>query len=111
DSSVLPYFNALNVGVVDSGGKLRDLDAILLDVADSLSGMSRPQAYNIAKNMGFDEGTINTLLQGRDAMQEMLDTQRGLVISSEEELEISRQLNKQNAQVRQGWEGLKTLLA
>ncbi|HHN8385652.1 TPA: hypothetical protein ACRRWX_001249 [Morganella morganii] len=111
DSSVLPYFNALNVGVVDSGGKLRDLDVILLDVADSLSGMSRPQAYNIAKNMGFDEGTINTLLQGRDAMQEMLDTQRGLVISSEEELEISRQLNKQNAQVRQGWEGLKTLLA
>lgn len=111
DSSVLPYFNALNVGVVDSGGKLRDLDAILLDVADSLSGMSRPQAYNIAKNMGFDEGAINTLLQGRDAMQEMLDTQRGLVISSEEELEISRQLNKQNAQVRQGWEGLKTLLA
>ncbi|MEQ5030386.1 hypothetical protein ABN085_02670 [Morganella morganii] len=111
DSSVLPYFNALNVGVVDSGGKLRDLDAILLDVADSLSGMSRPQAYNIAKNMGFDEGTINTLLQGRDAMQDMLDTQRGLVISSEEELEISRQLNKQNAQVRQGWEGLKTLLA
>lgn len=111
DSSVLPYFNALNVGVVDSGGKLRDLDAILLDVADSLSGMSRPQAYNIAKNMGFDEGTINTLLQGRDAMQEMLDTQRGLVISSEEELEISRQLNKQNARVRQGWEGLKTLLA
>lgn len=111
DSSVLPYFNALNVGVVDSGGKLRDLDAILLDVADSLSGMSRPQAYNIVKNMGFDEGTINTLLQGRDAMQEMLDTQRGLVISSEEELEISRQLNKQNAKVRQGWEGLKTLLA
>lgn len=111
DSSVLPYFNALNVGVVDSGGKLRDLDAILLDVADSLSGMPRPQAYNIAKNMGFDEGTINTLLQGRDAMQEMLGTQRGLVISSEEELEISRQLNKQNAQVRQGWEGLKTLLA
>ena len=111
DSSVLPYFNALNVGVVDSGGKLRDLDAILLDVSDSLSGMSRPQAYNIAKNMGFDEGAINTLLQGRDAMQEMLDTQRGLVISSEEELEISRQLNKQNAQVRQGWEGLKTLLA
>ncbi|EMJ6797017.1 hypothetical protein RGI81_002921 [Morganella morganii] len=111
DSSVLPYFNALNVGVVDSGGKLRDLDAILLDVADSLSGMSRPQAYNIAKNMGFDEGTINTLLQGRDAMQEMLDTQRGLIISSEEELEISRQLNKQNAKVRQGWEGLKTLLA
>ncbi|OBU13010.1 hypothetical protein [Morganella psychrotolerans] len=111
DSSVLPYFNALNVGVVDSGGKLRDLDAILLDVADSLSGMSRPQAYNIAKNMGFDEGTINTLLQGRGAMQEMLDTQRDMVISSEEELEISRQLNKQNAKIKQGWEGLKTLLA
>ncbi|WP_272683272.1 hypothetical protein [Providencia sp. PROV156] len=111
DASVLPYFNALNVGVVDSTGNIRNLDDILLDVADSLSKMSRPQAYNIAKNMGFDEGTINTLLQGRDAMERQLIAQKNIVISSQEELEISRKLNEQNALVSQQWEGLKTLIA
>lgn len=111
DTSILPYFNALNVGVMKNSGELRNLDDILLDVADSLSQMSRPQAYNFAKNMGFDEGTINMLLQGRKEVEEYLALQKDIVVSSEQELEISRQLNKQNALVGQQWEGLKTLLA
>lgn len=111
DASILPWFNALNVDVVNSGGQIRDLNDILLDVSDSLSKMSRPQAYNIAKNMGFDDGTINLLLEGRQAMQQMLETQKHIVISSEEELKLSRQLNQQNALVSKQWEGLKTLIA
>lgn len=111
DTSVLPYFNALNVGVIKSNGELRNLDDILLDVSDSLSKMSRPQAYNFAKNMGFDDGTINMLLQGRREVEEYLALQKDIVVSSEQELEISRQLNKQNALVNRQWEGLKTLLA
>lgn len=111
DASILPWFNALNVDVVNSGGQIRVLNDILLDVSDSLSKMSRPQAYNIAKNMGFDDGTINLLLEGRQAMQQMLETQKHIVISSEEELKLSRQLNQQNALVSKQWEGLKTLIA
>lgn len=111
DASILPWFNALNVDVVNSGGQIRELNDILLDVSDSLSKMSRPQAYNIAKNMGFDDGTINLLLEGRQAMQQMLETQKHIVISSEEELKLSRQLNQQNALVSKQWEGLKTLIA
>lgn len=110
ETSILPYFNALNVGVVKSTGELRNLDDILLDVADSLSQMSRPQAYNLAKNMGFDEGTINMLLQGRQEMERQLALQKDIVVSSEQELEISRQLQQQNALVGMQWDGLKTLL-
>ncbi|MEX9949056.1 hypothetical protein AB7X11_11135 [Providencia alcalifaciens] len=110
DTSILPYFNALNVGVVKNNGELRKLDDILLDVADSLSQMSRPQAYNFAKNMGFDEGTINMLLQGRQEMERQLALQKDIVVSSEQELEISRQLQQQNALVGMQWDGLKTLL-
>lgn len=111
DTSVLPYFNALNVGVMKNNGELRSLDDILLDVSDSLSKMSRPQAYNFAKNMGFDEGTINMLLQGRDALEQQLATQKDIIVSSEQELEISRQLRQQNSLINLQWEGLKTLIA
>ncbi|MEQ1968561.1 hypothetical protein ABLA30_16430 [Xenorhabdus nematophila] len=111
DASILPFFNALGVGVVDSYGKIRNLDDILLDMADSMSQMERSQAYNIAKNMGLDEGTINTLLEGRDAIQKRLDAQKNLVISTKEELELNRKLKEQNAVLGQQWEGLKTLVA
>ncbi|REF28681.1 hypothetical protein BDD26_3631 [Xenorhabdus cabanillasii] len=111
DASILPFFNALGVGVVDSYGKIRNLDDILLDMADSMSKMERPQAYNIAKNMGLDEGTINTLLEGRDAIQKRLDAQKNLVISTKEELELNRKLKEQNSVLGQQWEGLKTLVA
>ncbi|MDE1479981.1 hypothetical protein KKJ01_17585 [Xenorhabdus bovienii] len=111
DASILPFFNALGIGVVDSYGKIRNLDDILLDMADSFSKMSRPQAYNIAKNMGLDEGTINLLLEGKDAIREHLDTQKDLVISTKEELELNRQLRKQNSVLGQQWEGLKTIVA
>ncbi|PHM67883.1 transglycosylase SLT domain-containing protein [Xenorhabdus sp. KJ12.1] len=111
DASILPFFNALGVGVVDSQGKLRHLDDILLDMADSMSQMERPQAYNIAKNMGMDDGTINTLLEGREAIQKKLDAQKDLVISTKEELELNRKLREQNAVLSQQWEGLKTLVA
>ncbi|MDC9591142.1 hypothetical protein PSI23_18075 [Xenorhabdus sp. XENO-10] len=111
DASILPFFNALGIGVVDSYGKIRNLDDILLDMADSMSQMERPQAYNIAKNMGLDEGTINLLLEGKDAIKKKLDAQKNVVISTKEELELNRQLREQNSVLGQQWEGLKTIVA
>ncbi|PHM61183.1 hypothetical protein [Xenorhabdus ishibashii] len=111
DASILPFFNALGVGVVDSYGKIRNLDDILLDMADSLSKLPRPQAYSIAKSMGLDEGTINLLLEGKDAVQKKLDAQKNVVISTKEELELNRQLREQNSVLGQQWEGLKTIVA
>ncbi|MDE9518983.1 hypothetical protein KKJ17_14910 [Xenorhabdus bovienii] len=111
DASILPFFNKLGIGVVDSYGKIRNLDDILLDMADSFSKMSRPQAYNIAKDMGLDEGTINLLLEGKGAIQKRLDAQKNVVISTKEELELNRQLRDQNSVLGQQWEGLKTIVA
>jgi len=37
DTSLLPYFNALGVSMVDAQGKIKDTDAVMLDLADSIS--------------------------------------------------------------------------
>lgn len=110
DTSMLPFFNALGVSMVDNNGKVRQLDDALLDISDSLSKMNRQQAYSLASDMGFDEGTINTLLQGRDAMKEMLDMQKTLYQSSEAELELSRELSKQQGFLNAQWESMKTMI-
>lgn len=110
DASALPFFNALGVGVTDAQGKVRDMDAILLDMADSFSSMDPRQAYALASAMGLDDGVANALIQGRDAMQEMLDLQKDLYVSTQQELAASRELRKNQALLGAQWTSIKTML-
>ncbi|CAL1778295.1 hypothetical protein BRC2024_OQYPJBKP_CDS_0066 [Acinetobacter phage vB_AbaM_Highwayman] len=111
DTTLLPFMNALGVGMVDAQGKLRKTDDVMLDLADSFSKMDREQAFSIASKMGIDEGTFNTLVQGRKEMEKMLEYQSKMYKSSEEELKVSRQLAQNRALLGQHWESLKTMMA
>lgn len=111
DTSLLPFMNTLGVSMVDAQGKLRDTDKVMLDLADSFSKMDREQAFSIASKMGIDEGTFNTLVQGRKEMEKMLEYQAKMYKSSEEELQASRELAKNRALLGQHWESLKTMMA
>ena len=111
NDSLIPFFSALGVGVVDASGSVRKMNDVLLDMSDSLSKMDPQQAYAIASAMGLDDGMANALIQGRDAMQEMLDMQEKAYVSSKEDIAASRELSKAQAFLSAQWEGLKTMLA
>ena len=111
NDSLIPFFSALGVGVVDASGNVRKMNDVLLDMSDSLSKMDPQQAYAIASAMGLDDGMANALIQGRDAMQEMLDMQEKAYVSSKEDIAASRELSKAQAFLSAQWEGLKTMLA
>lgn len=111
DTTLLPFMNALGVSMVDANGKARQTDKVMLDLADSFSKMDREQAFSIASKMGIDEGTFNTLVQGRKEMEKMLEYQSKMYKSSEEELKASRALAQNRALLGQHWESLKTMMA
>jgi hypothetical protein len=111
NDSLIPFFSALGVGVVDASGNVRKMNDVLLDMSDSLSKMDPQQAYAIASAMGLDDGMANALIQGRDAMQEMLSMQEKAYVSSKEEIAASRELSKAQAFLSAQWEGLKAMLA
>ena len=110
ESSMLPMFNTLGVSMVDAQGKVRDTNEVLLDVADSFSKMDREQAALMGQKMGFDEGTINTLLQGRDAMQEMVDYHKQMYTSNKQEMEASRKLSENQAKMSAHWDSMKLMM-
>jgi len=110
ESSMLPMFNTLGVSMVDAQGKVRDTNEVLLDVADSFSKMDREQAALMGQKMGFDDGTINTLLQGRDAMQEMVDYHKQMYTSNKQELEASRKLSENQAKMSAHWDSMKLMM-
>jgi flagellum-specific peptidoglycan hydrolase FlgJ len=110
ESSMLPMFNTLGVSMVNAQGKVRDTNEVLLDVADSFSKMDREQAALMGQKMGFDEGTINTLLQGRDAMQEMVNYHKQMYTSNKQELEASRKLSENQAKMSAHWDSMKLMM-
>lgn len=110
DTSVLPYFNALGVSLLDNSGKVRKLDDVMLDLADSMSSMDRTQAYNLGKQMGMDDGTINTLLRGRKEMERMLTLQKELYRSNEQDIENSYKFAEARAYLNQQWDALMLML-
>uniref|UniRef100_UPI00321B7D30 hypothetical protein n=1 Tax=Chryseobacterium sp. TaxID=1871047 RepID=UPI00321B7D30 len=111
DTTLLPFMDALGVSMVDAQGNARKTDQVMLDLADSFSKMDREQAFSIASKMGIDEGTFNTLVQGRKEMEKMLEYQSKMYKSSEEELKVSRQLSQNRALLNQHWESMKTMMA
>ena len=64
---------------------MRDFGSILLDLADRFHGMDPARAAAFGKQLGLDQGTINLLIQGRKAVQEMLAEQKRLGIMTEED--------------------------
>ena len=111
DTSMVPFFNAFGVALLNADGKARDLDSIMLDLADRFAKMDRVQAYNLAKSMGLDDGTINTLMLGRAEMEKMLEMQRNLYRSGEKEIAVSRELTQARGYLNAQWDSLKAMLA
>lgn len=110
ESSMLPMFNTLGVAMIDAQGKVRDTDKVMLDLADSMSKMNREEAVLMGKKLGLDDGTINTLIQGRDAMQQMVDYHKQMYSSSKEELRASRQLSENQAKLGAHWDSMKLMI-
>lgn len=111
NDALIPFFSAMGVSVVDASGAVREMDDILLDMSDSLSRMDPRQAYALANAMGLDEGVTNALMQGREAMQDMLDLHKQIYVSTQAELDASRELSKAQAVLSAQWQGLKTIIA
>lgn len=98
NTGILPYLQALGVSVSDTNGKAKPLEQILGDIGDKLNKLpNRSDAFNIGRNLGIDDGTINLLLKGRSEVEKLLASQKAY---SNEDAESARK-----AQER--WEGVQ----
>lgn len=110
-TSMLPYLSMLGVSVSDANGRMRDFDAILLDLADRFSKMDSRHAYNVGSMMGLDESTINLLIRGRVEVEQMLKRQKEFGAVSKEEAERGRRVNEVMTKGKQTMEALGRSIA
>lgn len=115
ESSVIPYFRALGVTITDSSGHMRDMSDILLDLSDRFQGMDPARAAVIGRALGFDQGTINMLVQGRAAVRAYLDeARRAGIITKEDAIagaDLQRRWNELSQASTSAGRAILTLLA
>jgi hypothetical protein len=90
DSSVLPFFRALNVDISDGQGRMRDMGEVFLDLADRFKAMDPARAAEFGRQMGLTPGMINLLIQGRKAVEEYLAAGRKYAPTQEDVLVAQR---------------------
>lgn len=98
NTGILPYLQALGVSVADTNGKAKPLEQILGDIGEKLNALpNRQDAFNIGRNLGIDDGTINLLLKGRTEVERLLASQKAYSAADAE--------SARKAQER--WEGVQ----
>ena len=110
DSSMLPFFNAIGVSMLDADGKARKLNDVMLDLSDAFSKMDRQQAYQIAQGMGIDDGTFNMLVRGRSEAERLLKESESAAETSEKDIEESKKLVENKAKLNIQLERMATTL-
>jgi hypothetical protein len=64
----------------------------LLMASDAFKGMDPARAQALGAGMGYDEGTINVLMQGRQAVQALLAQQQKIGVTNEADAKSAQQL-------------------
>lgn len=110
-SETLKSFGAMGVSLHGANGELKTSTQLMLDLVDRVKGMKREDAYAfISNHSGMDEGTINMVLQGRDALQKQLDAQKANAEAAAANAEKSQKLREEVAQTKEKYEALANTL-
>ena len=77
---MLQGFQALGVSLVDTGGKAKSLETLLLDMGEAVQrrAPNRADQANLLAQWGLDEGTINLVLKRRKDAEALIASQPGM---------------------------------
>src|SRR5581483_4427815 len=83
-SDSLVMLARLGVQFQDASGHARQFKDVVLDTADAITsaqaqGMTRADAFQFLQQSGFDPGTANAILQGRQAVEAELTRQQNRI--------------------------------
>lgn len=88
DPDKIAALNYLGVPLED----LRDAQKVLLDLAQTSEKMRRSDFFYYARQAGLSDGMINTLVQGRQRVEELLAAQKRLGVVTDDDAEKAQKI-------------------
>lgn len=109
-TAMSPYLQSLGVNLFDSQGNPLEMAEAMLKLADGFGKINRQEGYNFGQMMGINQGTLNMLLEGRDAVASTLAYQKSIRKVTDEEAAASMRLSAAQTKLSQQWEALENVL-
>lgn len=89
-SGAAKSFQELGISLKNSDGSTKNAAQGMLDLADSVSTLSREQAIFRIKELGVtDNRTVDLILKGRTAIEDMIKTQKAFGVVTKQDAEVS----------------------
>lgn len=97
ESGAAKAFTALKIGLKDSEGQAKGGVEAMLDLASAVEGLSRSEAIFRIKELGVtDNRTVDMVLAGRDALEQMMASQKAFGVITKQDTEA---INKFKAEL------------
>lgn len=97
------FATRMGVQPMDQMGRAREFSQVMLDLASAFEKgrMSKNEFYSMAKDAGFDSGTIDAMAKGRAELEKLFKQQEKLAKVTNEQAKAARELQRQFTEMKQ----------
>lgn len=99
-------FKRFGIRVKTEDGELKKGSDLITELADKVKGLSNQEISGIGEMLGFSEGTIAMLQQGRTAIEMQINRQKQLGVATQEQADAAAKFNDQWADTIQIFKNL-----
>ena len=99
-------FARLGINATDAGGKMKSAFDVLPELADSFQSLSKTDSVAFGQKLGLDQGTILLLQQGRVAVDELVNKQKSLGVTTKEDAKAAADFNDSLADSKQAFSSI-----
>ena len=97
----------MGVRFTDAKGRAVSLEEGILRLADATGKMDRQKAVSLLAKTGFDEKSVNMLLQGRKGLEELVKAGKENAAYSQRDIEITRKVQEAKQSLQNQFESLR----
>lgn len=97
-----------NLDIFDDNGQIKDVNALMESLADTMGRLSKPAAQDLGTMLGLDNSVISLLQQGKEGYKNLIDTQSKLSPMTKADAEASKAFSDQMIKFNQSIETLST---
>ncbi len=98
-SPLLLLFQRMGIAIKDSSGNARKLTDLMKDLGDRLQKYNRADAFNLGRQAGLSEDTLNLIIQERGERERLLQL-------AEQNNTVTEDSVKKAAQLQEEWRGI-----
>lgn len=104
-SEMLPVLARLGIDLYDSNHRLKTSGELWLELADAVKAMDPRDAVAFLQMIpGATQSMINFALQGREAMERMLEKQRQIGVATAESVEFAKEYQEATKNLENAWD-------